>query len=929
MRDSEFRSWLSQRRWRGTALRPKMIDGRLRRLKRVERSLSELGFEQSNLDELHAAGLWPELLSKLHALIGDWRSNEAAARRMAPQAKDPTGQLRNLHAAARQYRHFADGKDPNYAADEDIEEAEDVNEEALAQLKSRFLAKFPDFESGGGFPGRSSFHPEEDQYKRQLLAQVTAARSQAADEQSLGAALLDLTLAKDVNLIGDYRRKGHVQQVRTRTGGEFDRAVGRLAAATDDPAEAAERFANETWSMLLEGSEHSQPFSDSRTLASLFQALTRPEEAITVVSRRFDNLGEALIGRKLFGSNPLRASEYRDALALAQTIFDQMADWGWQPRDLWDVQGLIWVTCAEKLGVELSWADRIRAYALEHYIEPARERGDRSVSIRCGDVNNALGLKEAHPNICQSLRGDKFLKLAQVQRPSTVGPENSSSTTFTYYLGDSAIDPLTGDHDNYWFVGAAYGGTDDQTERFLREGIWRIDSPTERHRQQVLAMRVGDRIAIKATFNQRDNLPFDAWGRRVSVMRIKARGTIVEPSTDGETVTVSWEDGFAPRDWYFYTYQPTIWQVTAAKEMSRRLIRFTFADEPQDIDWFRANLSRWREAPVTTTAEDEEPALAWAPPTNLILYGPPGTGKTYQLMAEAVRLADGLGTSDPLLTREKRDDLRQRYDELLELGRIGFVTFHQSLAYEDFVEGLRPIQENGAAGFSLRPRPGIFRRMAEDAHASPEQHVLIIDEINRANISKVFGELITLIEADKRLGGENAIKLELPYSGEPFGVPANLHILGSMNTADRSIALLDTALRRRFEFRELMPRPDLLPVIDGLDLSRLISVLNERIEYIFDREHQIGHAYFMTCSTRDEVDDVMRHKVIPLLTEYFYEDWNKVAAVLGDSDEREGDLQGGFLDRKQLKAPAGISADGGSPRYSWAVRDSFDYDRLQ
>ncbi len=471
----------------------------------------------------------------------------------------------------------------------------------------------------------------------------------------------------------------------------------------------------------------------------------------------------------------------------------------------------------------------------------------------------------------------------------------------------------------YWFVGAAFGRTDDQFDSFLKEGIWVIDNPSDRHRAQVLTMQPGQRIAIKSTYIRKHGLPFDNLGRDVSVMAIKATGTITANPGDGERVEVDWDAPFEAREWYHYTYQPTIWEVYPVKEMARRLIAFAFGGEEQDHAWFRANLKRWQDA-VLLADEDDEPVADQRSydPQNLILYGPPGTGKTWRTMGEAVRLCLELDPRDPLLTDpDQRGALRAEYDLLRAAGQIAFVTFHQNYAYEDFVEGLRPKPIAGGSGFTLEPEAGIFRRMAETAEGSADHHVLIIDEINRANVSKVFGELITLIERDKRIGMGETIRLQLPYSRKSFGVPANLHIVGTMNTADRSIALLDTALRRRFTFREIAPEPELLGTVDGIDLKLVLTRINERIEYLIDREHRIGHAFFIDCADRPAIDAAMRDKVIPLLQEYFFEDWSRIHAVLG----------AGFIGSTNLKCPLGEGED----RQSWFVRREFGadaYDRL-
>ena len=277
-------------------------------------------------------------------------------------------------------------------------------------------------------------------------------------------------------------------------------------------------------------------------------------------------------------------------------------------------------------------------------------------------------------------------------------------------------------------------------------------------------------------------------------------------------------------------------------------------------------------------------------PLNQILYGPPGTGKTWNTVNCALAIVENKSLDE--LQLEDHKDVKRRFDELKNDGRVAMVTFHQNFAYEDFIEGIRPALDDGEREeIRYELSKGVFKQIAGRAHEdSQEKYVLIIDEINRGNIAKIFGELITLIEESKRLGKYDETTITLPYSKEEFGVPNNLYIIGTMNTADRSIALLDIALRRRFAFAEMMPDSshDLISAdIEGVNCQRLLAAMNERIRFLLDREHQIGHTYFMRVKDRDmgvkDMDSLaktFRNKIIPLLQEYFYDNWEKIDLVL-------------------------------------------------
>jgi len=452
---------------------------------------------------------------------------------------------------------------------------------------------------------------------------------------------------------------------------------------------------------------------------------------------------------------------------------------------------------------------------------------------------------------------------------------------------------------NHWFVGASWEG-EDQADRFLQEGIWQ-NGYEDKFSKLVRKMKLGDRIAIKASFTRKNEVPFENHGRAASVMRIKAVGTITANRDDGQTVEVDWKELDPPKDWYFYTYRTTVARARVEDDdMARRLVAFTFEGVAQDYGYF-LDQSYWAERfapevdPLTASetehaAEDDNSTLPEILPynvddiinegcfcgrdalsglidrlsfkKNLILQGPPGTGKTWL----AKRLAKALiGRNLPL-----PDQLRS-------------VQFHPSLSYEDFVRGYRP-SSNG-----LILTDGIFLQVVEAARAQPDlPHVLIIEEINRGNPAQVFGEMLTLLENTKR---SRADAMELAYRkipGEKIHVPDNLHIIGTMNIADRSLALVDLALRRRFAFVTLEP---LLNTAwedwcrDRDFPSDVIALIRDRMNALNDTiaedralgpQFRVGHSY-VTPGDEDIPDpnawfaEVINTEIEPLLQEYWFD----------------------------------------------------------
>ena len=463
---------------------------------------------------------------------------------------------------------------------------------------------------------------------------------------------------------------------------------------------------------------------------------------------------------------------------------------------------------------------------------------------------------------------------------------------------------------NFWFVGATWS-EGDQFARFLAMGIWQ-NKHEDKFSKLVRQMAPGDRIAIKASFTRKNDVPFENHGRAASVMRIKAVGTVTANRGDGLTVEVDWQELDPARDWYFYTYRTTVARARVEDDdMARRLVAFTFDGQDQDYVHFLSN-PYWasRFAPEIdplsaleaeeNTEDDTTPAQVipgysvddivteggffgrealsalidrLSVKKNLILQGPPGTGKTWL----AKRLARALiGRRQP-----EPDQLRS-------------VQFHPSLSYEDFVRGYRP------SGAGLVLTDGIFLQVVEAARARPDlAHVLIIEEINRGNPAQVFGEMLTLLENTKR---SRADAMELAYRkvpGEKVHVPENLHIIGTMNIADRSLALVDLALRRRFAFVTLEPlfnaawaewcRDRDFPE-DVITLIRdRLTALNDLItqDRALGPQFRVGHSY-VTPGDEDIPDprvwfaEVIATEIAPLLDEYWFDAPDRAQSAVAD-----------------------------------------------
>ncbi len=843
MREAEFREWLEA----GGANTAKGRNSRVYAVKTIEKNLTSLGSPHPDLAAAHTADGFAQLRERIRILRQDAKAGGNNYRILMPDSEKPLNRLSNWKSWLAQYGRFLGGKAS--AADEDLtDKDEDANDDD--ELLKRF-------------DGDSHFRK---------------ARANWSDDQRVAFC----SMARAVHEAGLDWYRTNIPQIRfgRRSPGE-EKASGTLGVLQLRKPGGFLEFSHQHEQMNLTGT-----YQFDETAADKFVAMIDTAE---------DSI------RSWLPPQPSRAGYWPD-----ETAID-------------DIE---------------TQANRIRQFVLERYIEPARRRGDAHVTVVVGPLNNEMGLQKAWPNICQALEGRKFRELAKVSAPVAEGPKQSTTTKLTFAVSEGAIVVAEAKPDPKNLILYGPPGTG-KTYRTALEAVRLCDSdaeyPTTKAGRTALMKRYRELEAEKriafVTFHQSYDYETFVEGLRPETdanegnyagFRLEARAGIfreicaLADQARTRIVPSASAIGFdfaGRRFWKMGQGAIGSEDDVYDEAIANNYIALGWGGP---IDWSHERFSTFDAIKAEWLAKNPDDAT----PSNWTQIWPfrcemkigdivivPYGNTAFRAIAEV--------TGDYRFEPSAEGHYAHRRDVRWLL------TLDEPLPLDTIVEGnftMRTLYSLPSKRVNL---PALGRLIAGDSghdedpaplsNSTPDQFVLIIDEINRANISKVFGELITLIEPDKRLGMPNELMLTLPYSKKrDFGVPSNLHIIGTMNTADRSIALLDTALRRRFNFREMAPEPELLGVVEGIDLKAVLITLNQRIEYLIDREHRIGHAFFIGCETAGQVHATMRDKVIPLLQEYFFEDWSRIHAVLGD----------GFIGAVTLKCPLNEGED----RKSWFVR---------
>lgn len=947
MRDEAFKAWLSERRWNGKPLTS--VSNRMSKARRFERSMRALGLPYDDLDKAFDADGMEAATTLLRLLCKRAADTGEAPAELVGTSTIPIQRMNNLASAVRNYRQFLG---------DEAGKTGQSSWPALDELKTGFLDRVPDFESFTKTD--NTYERVERHYKDKMAAEFRqVAASDDSDEQA-GRRIYRALMPNQGPLLrwqteDDFNRKH--QQLAPAFYGE----IGRLARSTAPTVDAVMGAADGLRRLREQGAA-SLTVGEVAAITITVAGFARPGEAAPFKMSKARELASLLVGDPIFRGQILERDQLRRWLELLARIRDVMRDeWQWEPRDLIDVQGFAWAALDENWVEEDDEDMQITRAAVESAMDEYDRFGHRQFLDRYafGEprdywVRRASG--HIYPSKAIAGVAYGFMPEGKPRTSKTINggyAHAESACTLLERLGyeilqnpgglpqaSNRAQTRAGSATNLILYGPPGTG---KTYATAAEAIRLCGEPVSEDREELMAAyrRLSEAGRIEfVTFHQSFSYEDFVEGLRPTqtsedggagfelkpepgvFRRIARRAETstgpgdIEFSIGGRQVfKMSIGEAANPEDAHLFEQAITgAYALLGFEDIDWSDDRY--ADRNAIIEAVRSEGVREDGEPNAMSGRVQMPFIFrnWVKPGDIVVVS-----KGNSLFRAIGEVTGGY----EFAPREGGGYAHRRAMRWLWVDRAGVP------ASEIYARSFTQKSIYLLTGADLNV-PALERYIAsqQDADAgAPEPFVLIIDEINRANISKVFGELITLLEPDKRIGQSNALRVRLPYSGEVFGVPANLHIIGTMNTADRSIALLDTALRRRFEFRELMPKASLLGTVDGIDLTKLLATLNERIEYLFDREHQIGHAYFIGCKSRADVDEVMRHKVIPLLAEYFYEDWAKVAAVLGDGHDGEGDREGRFIDRRRLTPPKGIGGDeDAAPRYRWNVRDAFSYD---
>jgi len=865
LRKEEFRTWLKAR-----SLSSKAIANRVSRAYRVERALEVLGLPFRDLDEAYDRDRLAAIVATLQDVRARARRGERPPAPLVKQATKPENQIGSLLNAIHHYRNFSDDRgDPAGGS-----------WPALEAMRRIFLDRVPDFQSFAQDEG--SYWDVERDYKDQLVAEARRVAAAGGTDEAIGSAIYRALCPQEGPPLR-WQTLDAVHKTSPLLAGEFDSIQGRLARArgpiVDSLMEAIgamERLRDEGLPQLARG--------EILAIAFGIAGAVRPSESAFFKIEKAQKLLRQLGEEPLFRGETIERRDVESWLALLGRVFEIMRDeWQWQPRDLLDVQGFQWIVLDDKWVSPDEEEGDEEDEEVRAAVEPAAAGPDPVNLILYGPpgtgktyntAREAVGLCDGSAPTAEEDVRRRYSELSKAGQIHFVTFHQS----YSYEDFVEGLRPVTGSD-------GAEAAVEGEAKAAPAAGF-RLEA-------QPGIFRKVCTLAEEALKNAGRSGGFDLAGRQVFKMSLGRAGIedhIFDAAVEGGYVVLGWGGEV---DWSDPRYEE--WQAIYEKWREIEPDATGFSSNITQVWRFRSSM---REGDLVVVSEGNS---------------------RFRAIGEVI----GPYRYEPTDERDYNHRRAVRWlllpDESLPVEAIYGKPFTMRSCYplkDEFVkkEALARLLPGSAAS------PG----------AAPDQFVLVVDEINRANISKVFGELITLIEPDKRIGARHEIRVSLPYSGDTFGIPSNLHIIGTMNTADRSIALLDTALRRRFGFRELMPEPDLLDEeVDGVPLRAVLRRLNERIEYLFDREHQIGHAFFIRCGSREAIDRTMRTSVIPLLQEYFYEDWEKVALVLGDGAAAPN--EGAFLIQEALQAPPGLDDEdsAASERFRWRVRDPFPADAYE